>query len=411
MAARLAGDPSQQLRVIGVTGTNGKTSTTLLIQHLLNSAGSRCASLGTLGLRRAGESVFETTGLTTPDAGVLQSMLAELVGSGHTHLVMEVSSHALAQERVAGVEFAGGVFTNLTQDHFDFHPTMEDYFAAKALLFTRWLAASQGYSVINRDDPHGARLCELAPGAPAAYGSTVECNLVLQAITTRADGTRWELVLKNGVWPERLRGGVNFAELYSPLAGRYNAYNCTAAAGVALLEGLTLAQVADGLASFPGVPGRLQRVANDRGINVYVDYAHTPDALLNVLSALRELRAGGQRIITVFGCGGDRDPDKRPKMGAAAQLGSDMIVVTSDNPRSEEPESIIDQIMAGIDASKSGSTVREGDRRQAIALALGAANPGDIVLIAGKGHEDYQILKTETIHFSDVEEVERFFQQ
>jgi UDP-N-acetylmuramoyl-L-alanyl-D-glutamate--2,6-diaminopimelate ligase len=408
MASRLAGEPSKQLRVIGVTGTNGKTSTTLLIQHLLNSTGSKCASLGTLGLRCAGETEFETTGLTTPDAGVLQGSLAALVESGHTHLVMEVSSHALAQERVAGVEFAGGVFTNLTQDHFDFHPTIEDYFEAKALLFTRWLAESQGYSVINRDDPYGARLCVMTFGTTVAYGSTVESNLVLQAISTQADGTRWELVLKNGVWPERMRGGVNFAELYSPLAGRYNAYNCTAAAGVALLEGLTLAQVAAGLATFPGVPGRLQRVANLKGVNVYVDYAHTPDALLNVLSALRELRAEGQRIITVFGCGGDRDPDKRPKMGAAAQMGSDLIVVTSDNPRSEDPEKIIDQIVGGLDAGKSG-TMREGDRRQAIALALAAAKPGDIVLIAGKGHEDYQILGSETIHFSDVEEVEKYF--
>lgn len=430
MAARLAGDASRELRVIGVTGTNGKTSTTLLVQHLLNSAGSKCASLGTLGLRRAGETAFESTGLTTPDASVLQSMLAELVKSGHTHLVMEVSSHALAQERVAGVEFAGGVFTNLTQDHFDFHPTIEDYFEAKALLFTRWLAESQGYSVINRDDPYGERLCAMTFGTTVAYGSTLECNLVLQAISTRADGTRWELVLKNGVWPERMRGGVNFAELYSPLAGRYNAFNCTAAAGVALLEGLTLAQVTDGLATFPGVPGRLQRVANPKGVNVYVDYAHTPDALLNVLSALRELRAEGQRIITVFGCGGDRDPDKRPKMGAAAQMGSDMIVVTSDNPRSEDPEKIIDQIMAGIEPGAGGtgvspvseesravtpvpptlsSVVRESDRRKAIGIALAEAGPGDIVLIAGKGHEDYQILGSETIHFSDVEEVENYF--
>ncbi|MDQ3024009.1 MAG: UDP-N-acetylmuramoyl-L-alanyl-D-glutamate--2,6-diaminopimelate ligase, partial [bacterium] len=311
---------------------------------------------------------------------------------------------------------AGGVFTNLTQDHFDFHPTIEHYFESKALLFTRYIALSQGYSVVNHEDPYGARLLAEISGTSASYGATVECNLVLQEITTRADGTRWELVLKNGVWPERLREGVNVTELFSPLAGRYNACNCTAAAGVALLEGLTLTQVREGLASFPGVPGRLQRIANDAGINVYVDYAHTPDALLNVLSALRELRADGSRIITVFGCGGDRDPDKRPKMGAAAQIGSDLIVVTSDNPRSEDPEAIIDQILAGIDGEQgpdppalATNIIRESDRRAAIMLALQEAGPGDFVLIAGKGHEDYQILKTETIHFSDAEEVAAYF--
>jgi UDP-N-acetylmuramoyl-L-alanyl-D-glutamate--2,6-diaminopimelate ligase len=409
MAAKLAGHPSRELRVIGVTGTNGKTSTTLLIAHLLNKTDHKCASLGTLGLRRHNETEFSSTGLTTPDAGVLQSILAELVSAGHTHLVMEVSSHALAQERVAGVEFAGGVFTNLSQDHFDFHPTIEHYFESKALLFTRYLAGSHGYAVINRDDAYGAQLLGMAQGgSTASYGSSIECNLVLQEISTRADGNRWELVLKNGVWPERLLEGVNSSQLYCPLAGRYNAYNCTAAAGVVLLEGLTLAQVRDGLASFPGVPGRLQRISNDAGINVYVDYAHTPDALLNVLSALKELRAEGSRIITVFGCGGDRDPDKRPKMGAAAQIGSDVLVVTSDNPRSEDPEAIIDQIMAGVELADH-TVIRESDRRKAIGMALSEARPGDIVLIAGKGHEDYQILKTETIHFCDAEEVEAWF--
>jgi UDP-N-acetylmuramoyl-L-alanyl-D-glutamate--2,6-diaminopimelate ligase len=408
LSAKLAGFPSRRLSVIGVTGTNGKTSTALLIAHLLNSAGKQAAVLGTLGLRKAGEQHFESTGLTTPDAGVLQRMLAGLAAEGHTHLVMEVSSHALVQERVAGVEFRGGVFTNLTQDHFDFHPTIDDYFEAKALLFTHYLAETQGYSVVNRDDPYGLRLVGRSGGTVIQYGATAEANLVLQNIVTRASGTAWDLVVKNGVWPESLQPGINYAQLQSPLAGRYNAYNCTAAVGVALLEGLSLSQIAAALESFPGVPGRLQRVANSAGINVYVDYAHTPDALLNVLSALRELRGDGAQIITVVGCGGDRDPDKRPKMGAAAQIGSDKLIVTSDNPRSEDPEVIIDQVMAGVD-ERPGAVLRESDRRRAIHLALREARPGDIVLIAGKGHEDYQILADRTIHFSDVEEVEAYF--
>jgi UDP-N-acetylmuramoyl-L-alanyl-D-glutamate--2,6-diaminopimelate ligase len=235
------------------------------------------------------------------------------------------------------------------------------------------------------------------------YGSDPAHNLVLANIASAAQGLSWEVIVKNGVWPEALSHNVNHALFRTSLVGRYNAYNCSAAAGVALLEGLSLGQVAAGLESFPGVPGRLERVPSEQGIHVFVDYAHTPDALENVLGALAQIREPSRRIITVVGCGGDRDTAKRPLMGAAAQQGSDLLVVTSDNPRSEDPEAIIAQILAGLDPAGQ-RFVREPARREAIHLALAEAQPGDIVLIAGKGHEDYQILGDGTIHFSDSEE-------
>jgi UDP-N-acetylmuramoyl-L-alanyl-D-glutamate--2,6-diaminopimelate ligase len=409
LCAKLAGYPSRELRVIGVTGTNGKTSTVLLIRHLLLAAGYKPAALGTLGLLKPDSEEYEQRGLTTPDAGLLQQMMRELVSAGATHLIMEVSSHALIQQRVAGVEFVGGAFTNLTQDHFDYHGSFAEYRDAKALLFRKHLVYSGGYAVFNGDDETGVEYAKHFAGIAVVYGSRAEHNLVLRNIASEADGLSWDIVVKNGVWPERLRRFVNHARLSSPLVGRYNAYNCAAAAGVALLEGLSLEQVADALKAFPGVPGRLERVPNDRSVHVFVDYAHTPDALENVLRALAELRTPGSRLITVFGCGGDRDSAKRPLMGAAAQRGSDLCVMTSDNPRSEDPETIMDQISAGFDPAGGGS-IREGDRRSAIRFALSEARTGDIVLIAGKGHEDYQILGDRTVHFSDVEEARAFFQ-
>jgi UDP-N-acetylmuramoyl-L-alanyl-D-glutamate--2,6-diaminopimelate ligase len=408
LCARFENYPSRRLRVIAVTGTNGKTSTTLITRHLLLAAGHRPAALGTLGLLRHDSERFESTGLTTPDAGRLQRLMRELLEQGATHLVMEVSSHALVQDRVLGVDFAGGVFTNLTQDHLDFHETMEAYRDAKQLLFTRYLPQSGGYAVINGDDATGAYYAAAVTGISGiVYGTSPDHNLVMRDISTSVEGTGWEVVVKNGKWPEVLERGVNVAGLRTKLVGEYHAYNCTAALGVALFEGMSLEQAAAALPSFAGVPGRLERIDNPKGINVYVDYAHTPDALDNVLSSLARLRPAGGRIITVFGCGGDRDPGKRPKMGAAAQQGSDVLVVTSDNPRSERPEHIIDQIYAGLQQQNS-EIYREADRRSAIHMALSLARPRDIVLIAGKGHEDYQILKDRTIHFSDAEEVREF---
>jgi UDP-N-acetylmuramoyl-L-alanyl-D-glutamate--2,6-diaminopimelate ligase len=408
LATRLAGDPSTRLRVIGVTGTNGKTSTTLIARHLLNFGGHRAAALGTLGLLKPGSDTFEHRGLTTPDAADLQRLLRELVDEGVTHLVMEVSSHALVQHRVTGVQFTGAVFTNLSQDHYDYHESRDAYIEAKARLFTHHLVQSGGYAVFNTDDEVGADISQRFPGIGVSIGKSSKNNLVLANMQSGIDGLSWELTLKNGIWPESRDPGVNHAELSSPLIGAYNIYNCTAAASVALLEGLSLPRVALGLREFSNIPGRLQPVPNSRGIHVFVDYAHTPDAVRNVLTALLAGRASGSRVITVLGCGGDRDQAKRPLMGSAAQELSDLTVITSDNPRSEDPAAIIDQIFTGIDPA--GSEVRrEVDRRSAIQLALNEARQGDVVVIAGKGHEDYQILAESTIYFSDVEEVAAYF--
>ena len=406
MCSVLAGEPSKQLRVIGVTGTNGKTSTVLITRHLLEYAGYRAAALGTLGLLMPGSSQFTQRGLTTPDAGNLQSTMKSLVDQGVTHLVLEVSSHALAQGRVAGIQFAGGVFTNLTQDHFDYHGSLEEYRAAKELLFSKHLVESGGYSVVNGDDPVGEQIKLRTTGVSVAYGRDPKHNLVLNNIETSPTGTRWSLVIKNGVWPAELAQGINLAEMFTTMVGRFNAYNCAAASGVALLEGLSLEQLQQGLASFKGVPGRLQKVNCAGNVTAFVDYAHTPDALANVLLALQEISGPDQRIITVFGCGGDRDKAKRPLMGGAAMARSDLLVVTSDNPRSEDPEAIIDDIMAGIECS-AGEVYRESDRAKAIQMALGQAKSGDLVLVAGKGHEDYQVLADRTIHFADLEELEK----
>ncbi|MEZ5339100.1 MAG: UDP-N-acetylmuramoyl-L-alanyl-D-glutamate--2,6-diaminopimelate ligase [bacterium] len=406
--ARLFGDPSSKLRVIGVTGTNGKTSTALLIGHLLNSAGQRAAVLGTLGLLRPGQSEFLSGSLTTPDAAEIQQLLANLAHEGATHLVMEVSSHALQQHRVAGVRFAGGVFTNLSQDHFDYHGSMQDYADAKEILFADYLAPQGGYAVINMDDETGRGYASRFGGLLLKYGTERVCNLVITEPEAAASGVSWKLVLKNGIWPPSLSEDANLAFLHCGLAGEFQIHNCTAAAGVALLEGLDLPQIRAGLASFSNVPGRLQRVGNPQGVNVYVDYAHTPDAVDNVVRALGRLVPAGRRLITVVGCGGDRDRSKRPQMGAIAQRGSALSIFTSDNPRTEDPAAILDEIIAGLNP-QGAAWLRVEDRREAIRRALAESTAGDIVLIAGKGHEDYQILRDRTIHFSDVEEVERYF--
>ncbi len=255
MCAKLARHPSRELRVIGVTGTNGKTSTVLLIQHLLLAGGYRPAALGTLGLLKPGARTYEQRGLTTPDAGQLQQMMRELADAGATHLIMEVSSHALVQQRVSGVEFAGGVFTNLTQDHFDYHNTFEEYRDAKALLFTKHLVYSGGYAVLNGDDATGLEYSRHFAGVKVIYGTRPEHNLVLGNIASETDGLSWNVVVKNGVWPERLRRNVNHARFETPLVGRYNAFNCAAATGVALLEGLSLRAGGCSAENLPWRPG------------------------------------------------------------------------------------------------------------------------------------------------------------
>lgn len=389
LAAAFYGSPSQKLNLIGVTGTNGKTTTTHLIEFLLLQAHRQTALLGTLYARWPG---YQQTAVhTTPFAVELQQQLAAAVAAGCQYAVMEVSSHALAQGRVLGCEFDCAVFTNLTQDHLDYHKDLDDYFAAKALLFSPTYL--QGCAIINRDDPYGQRLLQMLPRDQVWSYS-------LQDAT--ADLRTRDLVYE----PEGVRGWLHTpqgeVEFHSPLVGQFNIANLLAAVGTALQLGLALDEIVQAVPHFSGVPGRMEQVQiqPNQDISVIVDYAHTPDSLENLLRAARPFIEG--RMICVFGCGGDRDRTKRPKMGRIAAELADWVIVTSDNPRTEDPQRILHDILTGIpDAVTPTVTV---DRAEAIRTAILQAQPGDGVLIAGKGHEDYQILGTEKVHFDDREQ-------
>ena len=395
LAAAFWHQPSQRLKLIGVTGTNGKTTVTHLIEHLAAKTGHRAALFGTLVNRWPGHSV--TAQHTTAFADLLQSQLSLAAESGADLAAMEVSSHALDQQRVAGCRFSGAVFTNLTQDHLDYHPSMEAYFEAKSLLFATPLL--QGGAVVNVDDPWGAQLADRlrAEGLVCWRSSLVSTEKEL-AITDLKMGA-------NGVSGLLHSPGGSGAFL-SPLVGRFNMMNLLQAVAILELQGIPLQQLLEAIPSFRGVPGRMERVTAPGGGHcpaVLVDYAHTPDGLENALSACRPFTSG--RLICVFGCGGDRDRTKRPQMGGIAARLADAVVVTSDNPRTEDPQRILEDVLAGIPAD-SAVTV-EADRAEAIARAIASAGEEDLVLIAGKGHEDYQILGTNKIHFDDREEAEK----
>ena len=405
LAAAFWGEPSQQLALIGVTGTNGKTTTTYLIEHLAAACGQPVALFGTLSNRWPGHSA--TASHTTAFADELQRQLAEAVAAGARVGAMEVSSHALDQARVAGCHFAGAVFTNLTQDHLDYHPSMQVYFEAKALLFASERLA--GGAVVNIDDPWGAQLAERLAGILGAR--LWRCSLATPAEVAGAGGT--ELGVRDLVFGADGVSGTLVSPLgsgpfHSPLVGRFNLMNLLQAVGALLQQGLEPAPLLAAIESFRGVPGRMERVvlAGGGGTGlpaVLVDYAHTPDGLENALAACRPFCSG--RLICVFGCGGDRDRGKRPQMAAIAARLADRVVVTSDNPRTEDPQRILDDVVAGIPAGTD--LVVEGDRAAAIAAGIAAAATGDLVLIAGKGHEDYQILGTTKIHFDDREEAQK----
>ena len=405
LAAAFWGEPSQQLALIGVTGTNGKTTTTYLIEHLAAACGQPVALFGTLSNRWPGHSA--TASHTTAFADELQRQLAEAVAAGARVGAMEVSSHALDQARVAGCHFAGAVFTNLTQDHLDYHPSMQAYFEAKALLFASERLA--GGAVVNIDDPWGAQLAERLAGILGAR--LWRCSLATPAEVAGAGGT--ELGVRDLVFGADGVSGTLVSPLgsgpfHSPLVGRFNLMNLLQAVGALLQQGLEPAPLLAAIESFRGVPGRMERVvlAGGGGTGlpaVLVDYAHTPDGLENALAACRPFCSG--RLICVFGCGGDRDRGKRPQMAAIAARLADRVVVTSDNPRTEDPQRILDDVVAGIPAGTD--LVVEGDRAAAIAAGIAAAATGDLVLIAGKGHEDYQILGTTKIHFDDREEAQK----
>jgi UDP-N-acetylmuramoyl-L-alanyl-D-glutamate--2,6-diaminopimelate ligase len=395
LAAAYWQHPTERLQLIGVTGTNGKTTTTHLIEHLAAAAGRPPALFGTLVNRWPGHSV--TAQHTTAFADVLQGQMAQAVEAGARIGAMEVSSHALDQSRVAGCRFAGAVFTNLTQDHLDYHPSMEEYFAAKAKLFQPPLLA--GGAVVNGDDPWGRRLAEeLRAQGRLCWRSSLEdpaAELTITNLQMAADGVRGTLV-----------SPVGSGAFASPLVGRFNLMNLLQAVGVLLQQEVPLGQLLEALATFRGVPGRMEQVRTASAAEapaVLVDYAHTPDGLENALMACRPFTRG--RLVCVFGCGGDRDRTKRPLMGEIAARLADVVVVTSDNPRTEDPQAILQDVVAGIPAGTEFSV--EQDRASAIAAAIAAAAPGDLVLIAGKGHEDYQILGTTKVHFDDREEAEK----
>jgi UDP-N-acetylmuramoyl-L-alanyl-D-glutamate--2,6-diaminopimelate ligase len=396
-AANLYGHPEKMLKLCAVTGTNGKTTTALLLEQMLKSVARKCVLIGTIETHVGDE--VRVSPHTTPEASDTLRVFADGVAVGATEAVMEMSSHALEQERVWGFPVDVGIFTNLTQDHLDYHGTMERYFAAKARLFEGVGAVPSRVGVINADDPYGKRLVKigLAMGCEVwRYGWEANDGLGefrAENVDLRAGETRF-------VW--RSPGGS--VKMRSPLTGRVNVYNLLAASCAALARGLTLEEIAASTEKLKQVPGRFEVVpgSNEVGFTVVVDYAHTDDALRNLIALARELvKERGGRVITLFGCGGDRDRTKRPRMGRVAGEGSDLVVLTSDNPRSEEPSLIIKEALAGVRETGVDCVVEE-DRFGAIEIAIRAARAGDIVLLAGKGHEKVQILKDRTVPFDDV---------
>jgi UDP-N-acetylmuramoyl-L-alanyl-D-glutamate--2,6-diaminopimelate ligase len=394
-AANFYGHPADVLRLVGVTGTNGKTTTAFLVDSILRAAGMSTGLIGTTGYRTPKGS--RPAPNTTPESLDLQRMFAEIRDAGGTHAVLEASSHALAMERLWGCHFAVAVFTNLTRDHLDYHKTIEDYFAAKRRLFEGTGAGAPGAGVINADDPCAAQLAGLV-GRTLTYDLKGAADLTARKIALSFRGLEFTA--------HTPRGNI---EIRSPLVGRINVYNILAAMGAGIALEIPTAQIAEGVAGLALVPGRFERVDEGQPFLVVVDYAHTDDALRNLTATARELNPAG-RIITLFGAGGERDRAKRPLMGEAAGSMSDLVVLTSDNPRSEDPLRIINDVVVGLQKVNAKYRV-EPDREQALALALDEAGPGDIVLLAGKGHETYQVLRDRTIEFDDREKARAILRQ
>ena len=386
--------PAERIAITGITGTNGKSTTAFLIEAILTAAGRKSALIGTIEYHVAGK-VYPAPH-TTPEALELARLFSEARGQGVTDAVMEVSSHALAQQRVFGIPFDVAVFTNLTRDHLDYHKTMDEYFAAKRVLFEGCGTDAPRVAVTNLDDDYGAKLVDFSrkrSSTVLTYGwSRGDFHADKPDVTPR--GTRFDIATPQGK-----------LAIFSPLIGRVNVYNILAAAAACFARGCSSEAMIRGVNALTHVPGRFQRVDCGQPFTVVVDYAHTDDALRNLTSLAREFvtRSGaGARVITLFGCGGDRDRAKRPLMGEAAGRGSDFVVLTSDNPRSEDPRAIINDALVGLQKSGVKYAV-ETDRRKAIALAINEARPGDIVLIAGKGHEKMQVTQDGAHPFDDVE--------
>jgi UDP-N-acetylmuramoyl-L-alanyl-D-glutamate--2,6-diaminopimelate ligase len=385
LSAAVLGAPADSLELIGVTGTNGKTTTTHLIDAALRAAGEPTSLIGTIQYR-IGQRLSEAV-RTTPESSDLQALFREMVDAGSRYAVLEVSSHSLALKRVYGCRFRVAVFTNLTRDHLDFHGDMDAYFAAKRVLFDT-LLREDGHAIVNAEDDRAGELVGAFRGRVWTYAVERPADLRAEQVSLSLQGTRFRAITPTGT-----------LDVATPLLGRFNVQNVLAALGAALAVGVSPEAALRGVESVVQVPGRLEGVGAGHDFAVVVDYAHTDDALKNLLETVREL--GPRRVITVFGCGGDRDRTKRPLMGAVASRLSDVAIVTSDNPRSEPPEAIIEDIQRGMGRQSRAEHHAIVDRRDAIARALEMAGPGDVVVIAGKGHETYQVIRDRTIPFDD----------
>lgn len=384
------GHPSRKLKLVGVTGTNGKTTTATLIYEMARLRGLKAGLLSTVCNYIETEAVPTTQ--TTPDAYSINELLARMVDAGCTVASMEVSSHAAHQHRIAGLKFAGGVFSNLTRDHLDYHKTVQAYLEAKKSFFDGLPA--DAFALVNIDDKVGRVMLQNCSARHYTYSLRTIADFTGRIVESRLDGTLLSL---------------NGHEVETLFTGRFNAYNLTAVFGACLLLGWPEEEVLTNVSRLVPVAGRFQAVRSPQGVIAIVDYAHTPDAVVNVLEAIREV--GPKRIITVVGCGGNRDAGKRPIMAAEAAKRSDRVILTSDNPRFEEPEAILADMEAGLDASQRASAMVVVDRREAIRAAAALAEPGDVILIAGKGHEDYQEVKGVKHHFDDREEIVAAFNE
>ncbi len=396
MAANYYGHPSTKLSLIGVTGTNGKTTTTHLLKSMLEAAGRATGLLGTIEYRVGNEVIPATH--TTPESLELTQLLDTMVQRGCSAAVMEVSSHALALGRVSAQHFSAAVFTNLTQDHLDYHGTMDAYFEAKRVLFRS--LSSEAVAVSNAADPYGRRITEGTAARVLLYGAGVPADVTARDVSMSVRGLTMTISYGDRMIP-----------VASALTGGFNVANILAAGAAAIGLGLEDRHIVEGVARLKAVRGRFEQISSPRGWTAIVDYAHTPDALEKCLSTIRELLPPGKggKLITVFGCGGNRDAGKRPKMGKIASAWSDVTIVTSDNPRKEDPAAIIAEVMKGIETGKEARSIV--DRRSAIRDALERAKPGDVVLVAGKGHENYQVVGETRLPFDDREEIEAYIRE
>lgn len=405
IADRFYSSPSKGINLIGITGTNGKTTVTHLIQKIFEENGQKCALIGTLGYKLSSNGEYRDAKHTTPQAPELQATLRMIKDVEKIdNVVMEVSSHALDQNRVGGCRFNGAVFTNLTQDHLDYHITMDNYFKAKALLFEHLKEGN--FAVINADDEYGDRFISVVPEGVKVftYGVKQQSDVMAKDIQFSLNGAEFTLVTGDHI----NSAGSKEYKVNLHMNGMFSVYNVLAAITTGLALGIDIEVALKALQNVKGVAGRFEVVVKKP--LVIVDYAHTPDGLENVLKSAREITPKDGKLICLFGCGGDRDATKRPKMGAIAERLADKIVITSDNPRSEDPQAIITDIIAGLKSVNTESVIVEPDRGTAIGLLKTIANNNDVVLIAGKGHEDYQILKDKTIHFDDREEARKVFE-